>query len=49
MTWTEVSAIWPDCWLLLEALRGRSEGERRVVDDWAVVASFPDSASALRE
>jgi len=48
MDWNEVRAGFPDRWLLVEALHASSEGGRRIIKDLAVVASFADSASAMR-
>ncbi len=47
MTYQEVRQHYPETWLLLEALRGRTEGEFRVLEDVSVLASFSDSFAAL--
>lgn len=47
MTWQQLRHAWPDQWLLIEALRAHSAGGRRVLDELAALAAFPDSTSAL--
>ena len=47
MTYQEVRQHYPETWLLLEALHGRSEGEYRILEDVAVLASFAESFAAL--
>lgn len=49
MTWPEIRRHHPHRWLLVEAIEARSEGGRRLVDNLAVVETFPDSSAALRE
>ncbi len=48
MQWEEIRTHYPNQWLLLEALAAHTEGERRVVDGFAIVGAFVDSTSALR-
>lgn len=48
MTWDEVRARFPEQWLVVEALRAHSEGHHRVVEDLAVLATFPHSGDAMR-
>ncbi len=48
MRWEEIRSHYPNQWLLLEALVARTEGQRRIVDDFAIVGAFVDSTSALR-
>lgn len=49
MTWTDVRNHYPSQWLLVEALEAHSEGERRIIDDLAVVSKYPDSVTAMRD
>lgn len=49
MTWEQVQTRFPEQWLLIEAVVGHDEGDRYIVDDVAVMASFQDSAEAWRE
>ncbi len=48
MRWEQIRSHYPSQWPLLEALAAHTEGERRIVDDFAIVGAFVDSASALR-
>lgn len=48
MQWSEIRRHYPDEWLLIEAIEARSEDDRRVLDDIAVVASFQDSVTAMK-
>jgi hypothetical protein len=48
MQWQEVRAHYPNQWVLVEALAARSDADKRIVDELAVVGTFPDSALALR-
>ncbi|MFL6195463.1 MAG: hypothetical protein ACJ75H_14905 [Thermoanaerobaculia bacterium] len=47
MDWREVRERYPRQWLLVEAIDARSEGEKRVLEDLAVVQSFPDAKAAM--
>jgi hypothetical protein len=49
MKWMDIRACYPEQWLLVEALKARSQQDKRVLDDLAVVDSFADSDSALRQ
>lgn len=48
MKWSKVRRDYPSEWLLIEAIDARSEGDRRVLDDIAVVATFADSVAAMK-
>ncbi len=48
MQWSEVRRHYPDQWLLIEAIEARSEADRRIVDDLAVLATFSDSVTAMK-
>ena len=48
MRWEEVRESFPAQWVVAEALRGHSEGHRRVVEDLAVLDAFPRSGEAMR-
>ena len=48
MQWQEIRDRYPHQWLLLEAIKARSEASRRVLETLAVVNAFADSASALK-
>jgi hypothetical protein len=49
MQWQDIRNHYPQQWLLLEAIKAHSEGERRILDQLAVLDTYPDSPSALRE
>ena len=48
MKWQEIRTHYPDQWVLVEALQAHNEGDRRIIEDFAVVDTFPDSVSGLR-
>ena len=48
MQWSEIRCRYPDDWLLIEAIEARSENGKRILDDIAVVATFPDSVTAMK-
>lgn len=48
MQWTEARHRYPSQWLLIEAIDARSTGDRRQVDDLAVLDRFADSPAAWR-
>jgi hypothetical protein len=47
MQWQEIRQHYPQQRLLLEAIKAHSEADKRILDQLAVVSTFPDSASAL--
>ena len=47
MTWNEVRHHFPQQWLLVEATRAHSEANRRVLDELAVLGSFPTGKMAM--
>ncbi len=47
MTWTEIRARFPDQWLLVEATAAHSYQGRRLLDDLAVLDTFPSGKSAM--
>lgn len=48
MQWQEVRTHYPEQWLLLEAIKSHSEAGKRVLEQLAVVNTFPDSTTALQ-
>lgn len=48
MTWQEVRRHHPHQWIVVEAVRARSEGGRRELDELAVVDAFSDGEAAMR-
>jgi hypothetical protein len=47
MQWQEIRQHYPQQWLLLEAIKAHSEADKRILDQLAVVSTFPDSVSAM--
>jgi hypothetical protein len=47
MKWDEIRAHFPSQWLLVEATAAHSEHNRRILDDIAVVSTFPNGKSAM--
>lgn len=48
MKWPEIREHYPNQWLLVEAIQARSEAKERVLEDIAVVETFPDSVAAMK-
>ena len=48
MQWQDIRPHYPQHWLLIEAIKAHSEGNRRILDQLAVVGAFPDSVTAMR-
>ena len=48
MQWQEIRKHYPTQWLLVEAIKAHSEANQRIVDQLAVVGTFPDSVAALK-
>ena len=48
MEWQEIRAHYPQQWLLVEAIKARSEASKRILEQLAVVGTFSDSATALK-
>lgn len=49
MQWQEIRKHYPDQWLLAEALDGRSEAGKRIVEELAVVNTYDDAQAAMQE
>jgi hypothetical protein len=49
MQWQDIRQHFPQQWLLLEALKAHSEGGQRILDELAILGSFPDSVKATRD
>ncbi|VEN74030.1 conserved hypothetical protein [Candidatus Desulfarcum epimagneticum] len=47
MKWLEIRAQYPEQWLLIEAIKARSENNKRIIDEIEVLESFSDSAGAM--
>ncbi len=48
MQWQDIREHYPNQWLLIEAIKAHTEDDKRVLDQLAVVGSFPDSPTALK-
>ncbi len=48
MKWSEIRCHYPDQWLLIEAIEACTQADMRVLDDIAVVGTFPNSVAAMR-
>lgn len=49
MQWSEIRTRYPKRWLVVEALDARSEGEKRILHQLAVLDSFNYSIEAFRK
>ncbi len=49
MNWYEIRKHYPRQWLLIEAVRARSEGGKRILEQIAVIGTFSDSVSAMND
>ncbi|TAN51844.1 MAG: hypothetical protein EPN21_05545 [Methylococcaceae bacterium] len=47
MLWQNIRQIYPNSWLLMEALDAHTEGDQRILNQLSVIDMFDDSASAL--
>lgn len=48
MEWSEIRQAYPHRWLLVEALEAHSASGKRILEDLAVVKSFPDGVAAMK-
>ena len=48
MQWSEIRESYPRQWLLIEAVEAHSATGQRILDDIAVIQSFPDSVAAMQ-
>ncbi len=48
MQWHEIRRHYPDQWLLVEAIKARSENGKRILEQLAVVDTFADSVAAMK-
>ena len=49
MKWEEIREKFPEQWLLLESTSAYSEGDKRIVEEFSVIDTFPDSISAMHK
>ena len=48
MQWQEIRNHYPQQWLLVEAIKAHSESNKRILEQIAVVGTFPDSVIAMK-
>ena len=48
MQWQAIRQHYPNQWLLVEALTAHSASGKRILDQLAVVDTFPDSVTAMK-
>jgi hypothetical protein len=48
MKWEEIRSRYPHQWLLVEAIKARSESGKRILEQVAVISTFPDSVAAMK-
>lgn len=48
MNWESIQKNYPSQWVLVEAIEARSEAGKRILDQLAVLDTYPDSLSAMR-
>jgi hypothetical protein len=48
MKWQEIRTHYLQQWLLVEAIKAHSEANKRVLEQPAVIETFPDSVTALK-
>ena len=47
MQWAEIRRTYPSQWLLVEALAAHSRADKRIVEDLAIVDTYPDGMAAM--
>jgi hypothetical protein len=48
MVWQDIRKHYPQQWLLVEAIQAYSEANTRILEQLAVVDTFPDSIAAMQ-
>jgi hypothetical protein len=48
MQWQEIRQHYPHQWLLVEAITAHSTSGKRILEQLAVVDTFPDSVTAMK-
>jgi hypothetical protein len=49
MNWQTIREHYPQQWLLIEAIKARSEGGKRILEQLSVIHACSDSISAMTE
>jgi hypothetical protein len=48
MQWEQIRNYYPHQWLLVEAIKAHSEGDKRIIEELTIVNIFPDSRAAMK-
>ena len=48
MKWKEIRSHYPHLWVLIEAIKAHSEGDKRILEEVSVVGTYPDSVTAMK-
>jgi hypothetical protein len=48
MVWSDVRNVYPNQWLIIEALEAHTEGSHRLLDRIAVIETCADGAAAMQ-
>ena len=48
MLWSELRALHPKSWLIIEALAAHTAGDSRLLDEIALIETCPDASTAFR-
>lgn len=46
MIWADIRKIYPEQWVLIEALDAKTEGNRRIIEHMDVIGSFADDGDS---
>jgi hypothetical protein len=49
MNWQKIREHYPQQWILTEAIKARSEGGKRILEQISVINAFKDSLSAMND
>lgn len=49
MKWNEARKVYPNKWLLFEAIEARSEGGKRIVEELSVINIYDNGKEAIKE
>ena len=48
MNWNHIRSQYPHRWLLIEAIKAHTEADRRILEQLAVIDTYPDSVAAMQ-
>jgi hypothetical protein len=48
MTWQEIRKKYPQTWLLVEAIKAQTVGDKRIVEELSVIDTFGDGNVAMK-